>query len=82
MEILELPQIVAGALVSGPNLDDVFNDARPNYQGTEVAIDYQTGLIVLLTSVLQLPDSFWHGGNRTALAESCHANYFRHYDWQ
>ena len=34
--------------VSGPTLSDTYLDSRNNYQGTEVAIDYQTGLVVRL----------------------------------
>ena len=73
---------MAGALVSGPNLQDHYNDNRENYRGTEVAIDYQTGLIALLASVLQLPASFWQGGDLSELANMCTDNFYPHYPWQ
>lgn len=74
-------QIVVGAMVSGPDLFDQFRDRRSLFEATEVAVDYQAGLIMLLTSVLQLPAEFWQGGDLAALAEHCENNFLRHYPW-
>ena len=75
-------QIVVGAMVSGPNTFDRYNDIREDFRLSEVAIDYQTALVLLLTAVLDLPAEFWHGGNLTAIAEECHTHHFRHYPWE
>lgn len=42
----------------------------------------QTGLVAGLAGVLQLPRTFWHGGDLDALAAKCDANFFRFYDWK
>lgn len=75
-------QIMVGALVSGPDIRDRYEDARANYLSSEVAIDYNTGFMMLTASVLGLPEGFWHGGDLAAVSEMCDAVHFRHYDWQ
>ena len=75
-------QILVGAMVSGPAINDVFSDVRVNHESTEVALDYQTSLIMLLTAVLQLPGQFWQGGDLAQLTAVCHDNFFRQYPWQ
>jgi Glycosyl hydrolase family 9 len=76
------PNIVVGALVSGPKLDDSFVDARGYYKNTEIAIEYETGLVAGLAAVLQRPRAFWLNGDLAALDAVCSANFFRYYDWQ
>ena len=75
-------QIGVGAMVSGPMTRDAYSDIRADWRLSEVAIDYQAAFLSLLAAALDLPPAFWHGGNLTALAASCHENHFRHYPWQ
>lgn len=37
------PQVLIGALVGGPDVNDYYNDDREDYVHNEVAIDYQSG---------------------------------------
>lgn len=48
------PQILYGALVSGPNENDEFNDHREEDIYTEVLINYNAGFTSALAGLLQL----------------------------
>ena len=73
---------MVGAIVSGPDVLDNYDDARANYLSAEVAIDYNAGFMLLAASVFGLPEDFWHGGDLGAIAEMCVAADFKWYDWQ
>lgn len=75
------PQTVVGAIVAGPNLKDEYADSRENYQSSEIAIDFQTGFVSVLTAALTMPTEFWHNGNLTDLETYCDAVGFKHYNW-
>lgn len=42
------PNVIFGAVVGGPHVDDSFADSRRNYQTGEVALDYNAGFTVAL----------------------------------
>lgn len=48
------PQILYGALVSGPDEVDLFKDCREEYAYTEVTLDYNAGFTSALAGLLQL----------------------------
>lgn len=48
------PQILYGALVSGPDEADKFHDHREDYVYTEVTLDYNAGFTSALAGLLQL----------------------------
>lgn len=48
------PQILYGALVSGPDEADQFQDRREEYIYTEVTLDYNAGFTSALAGLLQL----------------------------
>lgn len=48
------PQILYGALVSGPDEADGFQDRREEYIYTEVTLDYNAGFTSTLAGLLQL----------------------------
>ncbi|XP_018359268.1 PREDICTED: endoglucanase E-4-like [Trachymyrmex cornetzi] len=48
------PQILYGALVSGPDEVDLFKDCREEYAYTEVTLDYNAGFTSTLAGLLQL----------------------------
>ena len=48
------PQIVYGALVGGPDNNDVYTDNRRNYISNEVACDYNAGFQSALAGLLQV----------------------------
>lgn len=48
------PQILYGALVSGPDEVDSFKDCREEYAYTEVTLDYNAGFTSVLAGLLQL----------------------------
>lgn len=74
-------QIVVGAMVAGPDLNDDFVDSRQHYQYTEIAIDSQSAFISALTAALTMPGEFWHDGNTSELEQACAAVGFKHYNW-
>jgi hypothetical protein len=45
--------VLTGALVGGPNKNDTFNDDGSQYQFTEVAIDYNAGLVGALAGAVK-----------------------------
>lgn len=47
------PQILYGALVSGPNENDLFVDLRDEYIYTEVTIDFNSGFQSALAMLIQ-----------------------------
>lgn len=48
------PQILYGALVGGPGLDDSYEDRREDYVKNEVALDYNSGFQGALAGLLAL----------------------------
>ncbi|EZA49343.1 hypothetical protein DMN91_000386 [Ooceraea biroi] len=48
------PQILYGALVSGPDVADQFQDRRDDYIYTDVTLDYNAGFTSALAGLLQL----------------------------
>lgn len=49
------PQVLYGGLVGGPASSDTdYSDVRSNYQGNEVAIDYNAGFTGTLAGLIQL----------------------------
>lgn len=46
-------QVLNGALVGGPNINDVYTDDRTNFQTNEVAIDYNAGFQSALAGIIQ-----------------------------
>lgn len=76
------PQIVVGAMVAGPNLQDQYIDTRENYQSTEIAIDFQSGLLSALTAAVTMPQEFWRDGDLSDLSASCDATGYRYYNWE
>ena len=38
--------LLTGALVGGPSIDDEYDDVRSNYQKNEVALDYNAALLI------------------------------------
>ncbi len=46
------PNILKGAMVGGPDANDVYQDSRSNYQGGEPACDYITSLLGPLASLV------------------------------
>lgn len=48
------PQVLSGALVSGPDEADKFRDFREDYVYTEVTLDYNAGFTSALAGLLQL----------------------------
>ncbi|CAG5120477.1 unnamed protein product, partial [Candidula unifasciata] len=48
------PQVLIGALVGGPDVNDNYNDLRSDYVGNEVAIDYNAGFQASLAGILHL----------------------------
>jgi hypothetical protein len=53
------PNILYGALVSGPSKTDTFIDQRPEYTSTEVALDFNTALTTAAAALAHVPDEFW-----------------------
>ena len=47
------PQVLLGALVGGPGLNDEFEDERSDYIKNEVAIDYNSGYTGVLAALLK-----------------------------
>ncbi len=45
-------QLINGALVGGPNANDVYSDDRNNYIDNEVAIDYNAGFSSTLAGII------------------------------
>lgn len=50
----EAKNVLTGALVGGPNMDDSFTDNVERYDFTEVAIDYNAGLVGALAGIIDL----------------------------
>jgi Glycosyl hydrolase family 9 len=48
-----------GAVVGGPDEMDKFKDVRKEYKFTEIALDYNTGLVAGISAVLTFPPEFW-----------------------
>ena len=48
------PQVIAGALVGGPNDQDQYADKRADYVANEVAVDYNAGFTGALAGLVQL----------------------------
>lgn len=48
------PQLLAGALVGGPDANDQYKDERSNYVTNEVACDYSAGFTGALAGLIQL----------------------------
>ncbi len=47
-------QVLKGAMVGGPDKNDVFLDDRDDYTHSEVGVEYNAGLTGALTGLLQL----------------------------
>lgn len=65
------PQILYGALVGGPGLDDSYEDLREDYVKNEVALDYNSGFQGAIAGLLALEnqsrnqcDSLWGSTNK------------------
>ncbi|PRW20216.1 Endoglucanase 1 [Chlorella sorokiniana] len=58
------PQVIAGALVGGPNSADRYEDKRSDFQANEVAVDYNAGYTGALAGLIQLLGT--GGGSGTA----------------
>ncbi len=43
------PNVIFGAVVGGPHVDDSYDDSRQNFQTNEVALDYSAGIAVALS---------------------------------
>lgn len=53
------PLTLTGALVGGPDVDDVFTDKRSEFHFTEVALDYNTGLTMAAAHLASAPAAYW-----------------------
>lgn len=53
------PLTLIGSVVGGPDAKDGFLDLRNNYTYTEVALDYNTGLMAGLGAMMSVPSDFW-----------------------
>ena len=56
------PQILDGALVGGPNLDDAYHDDRGDFVESEVALDYNagfTGAVAGLLGMSKVGKCYW-----------------------
>lgn len=53
------PLTLIGAVVGGPNTEDQFEDDRTQYIFTEVALDYNTGLMAGLGAMMSVETSMW-----------------------
>jgi Glycosyl hydrolase family 9 len=51
--------VIVGAMVGGPNVEDNFLDVRGEYHYTEVALDYNAGLLSALGALAAAPPTFW-----------------------
>lgn len=47
------PQILYGALVSGPDVADYFQDRRDDYIYTDISLDFNAGFTSVLAGLLQ-----------------------------
>lgn len=57
------PHTLHGAIVGGPDREDVFLDRRQLFTYTEVALDYNTGLSTALAAAVAVPPDFWAQSN-------------------
>jgi hypothetical protein len=53
------PNVIVGALVGGPDVQDNYKDDRAMYHYTEVALDYNAGLTAALAALIASPTEFW-----------------------
>ncbi|KAF4527169.1 hypothetical protein B566_EDAN006094 [Ephemera danica] len=51
------PQILIGALVGGPDRNDIYNDTRNNWNQNDVGIDYNAGFQSLIAGLMQLHET-------------------------
>ena len=48
------PQVLLGALVGGPDIDDVFVNNRTDFVRNEVSLDYNAGITAIATLMLDM----------------------------
>lgn len=49
------PNVLAGALVGGPDANDAYQDVRSNYMSNEPALDYAGAFLTPLAYMVQAP---------------------------